>query len=63
MKLCPQGFWSLKSANSIGNINTAESQQKNRKQFTSRRKGSPPLGPGSFLFCTYNMPYQLQNHH
>ena len=36
----------MKLANS-GNINTAESQHKNRKEFASRRKGFPPLWPGS----------------
>ena len=38
--------------NSVGNINMAESLQNNRKQFASRRKGSPPLGPGSCLDYT-----------
>ena len=40
---------SWNSANSIGNINTAESLKKNRKQCVSRRKGSPILGPVSWL--------------
>ena len=43
---------SLKSANIIGNINTAESQQKNGKQVHNRRKGSAPLGPGGCLDYT-----------
>ena len=43
----------MKSANSVGNINTAESLQKNRKQFASCQKGSPPLKPGSCLDYTY----------
>ena len=35
---------SLKSANGVGNINTAKSLQKNTKQYVSRQKGSPSLG-------------------
>ena len=38
---------SLKSANSVGNINTAEPQQKKKKECDSRRKGLLPLGTGS----------------
>ena len=34
---------------SVGNIITAKSLQKSRKQFASRRKRSPPLEPGSCL--------------
>ena len=44
------GLWI--SANSIQNINTAKSLQKNRKQFASRRKGYPQLEPGSCLGYT-----------
>ena len=44
---------SLKSVNSVGNINKAKSLQKNRKHFASRRKGSSPLGPGSCLYYTF----------
>ena len=42
---------SLKSANSVGNINTAEPQQKKKKECDSRRKGLLPLGTGSCLDC------------
>ena len=44
---------SLKSANSIENINTTESLPNNIKQFANRRKGSPPLRPGSCLDYTF----------
>ena len=37
---------------SVKNINTVESLEKNRKQFASKRKGSPLLGPGSCLDYT-----------
>ena len=45
---------SYKSAKTVGNINTAESlkETKNRKQFASRPKGSPPLGEDSCLGFT-----------
>ena len=53
---------SLKLPNSVGNIKTAESLQKKRKQFASRQKVSPPPGPGSFLDCTtYILIYLLDN--
>ena len=42
----------LKSLNSVGNINKAESLQKNRKQFASRRKGLFQLRAGSCLNST-----------
>ena len=44
------GLWIL--ANSIVNINTAKSLQKSGKQFASRRKWFPRLGPGSCLGYT-----------
>ena len=44
---------SLKSANSVGNINTAEPQQKKKKECDSRRKGLLPLGTGGCLDYTY----------
>ena len=44
------GTW--KSTNSNRNINTAKLLQKTRKQFDIRRKGTPPLGPGSCLDYT-----------
>ena len=45
---------SLKRANSVGHINTAEFLPKNRKQFV-RWKGSPALGPGSCLDYNLNL--------
>ena len=49
-KTCKKWFciWSW---NSVGNMNTAESQQKNKKQFAS--KGSRPLVAGSCMDYTY----------
>ena len=54
MQLCPLGgdpvpilYWSFEI--SVENINVANYLQKNRKQFDSRWKGSPPLGTGSCL--------------
>ena len=47
-------------SNSIGNIK-ANSLQKNKKQFTSRRKRSPPLTPGSCLGDTYTLIGSLLN--
>ena len=44
------GLWI--SANSVGNINTAKSLQKNRKKFASRPKMSHSLGPFSCLSYT-----------
>ena len=41
------GLWI--SANSVGNIKTAKSILKSRKQFASRRNRSPTLDPGSCL--------------
>ena len=40
------------SANNIGNINTAKSLQKSRKQFAIRQKRYPRQGPGSCLCYT-----------
>ena len=54
LRLSILGLWII--ANSVGNINTAESLQKNRKQFVSSRKKYPPLGPGSLdytsIYCS-----------
>ena len=50
---CPEfGIGSLKSAQNVGNINTAKSLQKKRKQFSSKRKGSPSLRAGSYMDYT-----------
>ena len=50
---------SLKSAYSVGNINTAVSLQKNTNQFASRPKGSPPHLQGSFLDYTSILIHSL----
>ena len=42
-------FGFLKSAYCVGNINTAKSLQKSRKQIASRGKRSPTLDIGSYL--------------
>ena len=49
------GSW--KSANSVGYINTAEYQQKNRNQFNCRRIESSPLGSDSCLNYTLIIPF------
>ena len=65
---CPDFVLGFSSANSVGNINTAKSILKNRRQFASRLKGYPPLGTGSclnytsihlflFLFFTGNLQF------
>ena len=58
---------SLKSAKSVGNINTADSAQKNRKEFASKQKGSFPLGAGSLdnssmlIHLLSNLPERKKN--
>ena len=42
-----------KSANSVGNITTAKSLQKSRKQFYRRQERYLPLEPGSCPGYTY----------
>ena len=51
--LCNTAYGVLGLSNQLiaSEINiTVESLQKNQKQFASRRKESPPLGPGSCLY-------------
>ena len=52
---------SLKSANSIRNINTAEPLQKKTKQFASRRKLSRPLGLSKCLLKHLLRYYFIKN--